>query len=65
MIETKRLKKGERVRFAGKQWKVASVSECAAIVEPLGKEIVEIAGKKIKRKGKPLRISPYSEVERI
>jgi len=65
MIETKRLKKGERISFAGRQWRVVSVNKCAATVEPLGKETVEIAGKKIKRKGAPLRISPHSEVERI
>ena len=59
------LKKGERIAFAGKRWRVVSVSECAATVVPLGKETVVIKGKTFKRKGEPLRISPYSEVERV
>ena len=65
LSEGKPLRKGERIAFAGKRWKVVAVNECAATVVPLGKETVEVQGRKFERKGSPVRISPYSEVERI
>jgi hypothetical protein len=65
MLNERQLKKGERIAFAGKRWRVVSVSECAATVVPLTKETVEIQGRTFKAAGEPLRISPYSEVERI
>lgn len=49
----------------GRKAKVLKVSTCAAVVQPLGRDVRTINGHEIKARYKTIRISAEAEVETV
>ena len=49
----------------GRKAKVLKVSTCAAVVQPLGRDIRTVNGHEIKARYKTIRISAEAEVETV
>lgn len=49
----------------GRRAKVLKVSTCAAVVQPLGRDVKTVNGHEIKAKHKTIRISAEAEVETL